>query len=99
MTAPGLRSLLDSRLISRRSLNGFSLFPIPSLEAGLRNQPREGNTMIEKKNVIVPLCAIAGIVIIECIALMNGINGRCMTAAIAGLAGIGGFTVRGFFPK
>jgi len=55
--------------------------------------------MIEKKNVIVPLCAIAGIVIIECVALMNGINGRCMTAAIAGLAGIGGFTVRGFFPK
>ena len=41
------------------------------------------------------LCAIGGIVILESIALMKGIDGTILTMVVATLAGLGGYYIRG----
>ena len=41
------------------------------------------------------LCAIGGIVILESIALMKGIDGTRLTMVVATLAGLGGYYIRG----
>ena len=41
------------------------------------------------------LCAIGGIVILESIALMKGIDGTILTMVVATLAGLGGYYMRG----
>ncbi len=41
------------------------------------------------------IAAIGGIVILESIALMNGIDGTILTMVVATLAGLGGYFVRG----
>ena len=38
--------------------------------------------------------AIGGIVILEVVALLNGINGTMLGLAIASIAGLGGYEVR-----
>jgi len=49
--------------------------------------------MIRKNYNIVPFVAIIGLVVIECIALHNGINGKLMTVVVGAIAGIGGWTL------
>jgi len=44
---------------------------------------------------IKALCAIGGIVILESIALMKGIDGTILTMVVATLAGLGGYYMRG----
>jgi len=39
------------------------------------------------------VCAIAGLVIIECVALFNGIDGTLMAIVVAAVAGLGGYSV------
>lgn len=46
-----------------------------------------------EKSWIVASTAIAGLVIMECVALMNGINGTLYTLVVAAVAGIGGFLI------
>ena len=41
------------------------------------------------------LCAIGGIVLLESIALMKGIDGTILTMVVATLAGLGGYYIRG----
>jgi len=41
------------------------------------------------------LCAIGGIVVLESIALMKGIDGTILTMVVATLAGLGGYYMRG----
>ena len=41
------------------------------------------------------LCAIGGIVLLESIALMKGIDGTILTMVVATLAGLGGYYMRG----
>ena len=41
------------------------------------------------------ICAIGGIVILESIALMKGIDGTILTMVVATLAGLGGYYMRG----
>ena len=41
------------------------------------------------------LCAIGGIVILESIALIKGIDGTILTMVVATLAGLGGYYIRG----
>ncbi|RLC76505.1 MAG: hypothetical protein DRI61_13185 [Chloroflexi bacterium] len=41
------------------------------------------------------LCAIGGIVVLESIALMKGIDGTILTMVVATLAGLGGYYIRG----
>jgi len=41
------------------------------------------------------LCAIGGIVVLESIALMKGIDGTILTMVMATLAGLGGYYIRG----
>jgi len=41
------------------------------------------------------LCAIGGIVILESIALIKGIDGTILTMVVATLAGLGGYYMRG----
>jgi len=40
------------------------------------------------------ICAIGGIVILESIALMKGIDGTILTMVVATLAGLGGYYMR-----
>ena len=44
---------------------------------------------------IKALCAIGGIVILESIALMKGIDGTILTMVVATLAGLGGYYMKG----
>ena len=44
---------------------------------------------------IKTLCAIGGIVILESIALIKGIDGTILTMVVATLAGLGGYYMRG----
>ena len=44
---------------------------------------------------IKALCAISGIVVLESIALMKGIDGTILTMVVATLAGLGGYYIRG----
>jgi len=44
---------------------------------------------------IKALCAIGGIVILESIALIKGIDGTILTMVVATLAGLGGYYMRG----
>ena len=44
---------------------------------------------------IKALCAIGGIVVLESIALMKGIDGTILTMVVATLAGLGGYYIRG----
>lgn len=44
-----------------------------------------------EKNWIVAIAAIAGLVIMECFALSNGINGTLFSLVIAAVAGVGGY--------
>ncbi len=48
-----------------------------------------------RRNMWVSIAAIAGIVLLESIAMFKGINGTTLALAIAGIAGAGGFTLRG----
>ena len=41
------------------------------------------------------LCAIGGIVILESIALIKGIDGTILTMVVATLAGLGGYYMKG----
>ena len=41
------------------------------------------------------LCAIGGIVVLESIALIKGIDGTILTMVVATLAGLGGYYIRG----
>lgn len=45
------------------------------------------------------ITAIVGIVVIECVAMMNGINGTVMSLSIAAIAGLGGFELQKVLPK
>jgi hypothetical protein len=40
------------------------------------------------------IAAIIGIVILDSVALMNGINGTYMTLAFVAIAGLGGYEIR-----
>ncbi len=55
--------------------------------------------MTEKniKSPKVVIAAIAGLVILEAIALFNGINGTLFSLVIAAVAGLGGWAIP--FPK
>lgn len=44
-----------------------------------------------KGDKIAVIAAIAGVVIMECVALCNGINGEIFTIAIAAVSGLGGY--------
>jgi len=44
---------------------------------------------------IKALCAIGGIVVLESIALLKGIDGTILTMVVATLAGLGGYYIRG----
>lgn len=46
------------------------------------------------KVLVIPGLAIIGIVTIECVALMNNINGLVLASSLALVSGIGGFTAR-----
>ena len=48
------------------------------------------------KLIIVPVVAVLGIVTIEVFALYMGINGGVMSISVAAIAGIGGYTVKGY---
>ena len=48
-----------------------------------------------RRSMWVSITAIAGIVILESIAMFKGMNGTTLALAIAGVAGAGGFTLRG----
>ena len=45
------------------------------------------------KKYIVPVSAIAAILILELAAIFNGVNGATLAGTIAIVAGIGGYTV------
>jgi len=40
------------------------------------------------------LVAIVGLVILECVAMFNGINGTVFSVVIAAIAGLGGYSLR-----
>ena len=42
---------------------------------------------------MVAVVAIAGIVILEAVAIYKGINGTALAAGVAAIAGLGGFTI------
>jgi len=42
---------------------------------------------------IKTVCAMGGIVLLECVALSQGIDGTALAAVIAVLAGLGGYTL------
>ena len=48
-----------------------------------------------KGNVVKVVAAIAGIVILDSVALMNGINGTLLLIAVVAIAGLGGYELRG----
>ncbi len=53
-----------------------------------------------RRSMWVSITAIAGIVILESIAMLKGLNGVTFSLAIMGIAGAAGFTVKTFlFPK
>ncbi len=43
---------------------------------------------------MIPIVAIGGIVIMEVVALLQGINGVLLGASIAAVAGVGGYKVK-----
>ena len=43
-----------------------------------------------------PIAAMIGIVILEAIALLKGVNGTAFSLVIAALAGLGGYEIRVF---
>jgi len=43
--------------------------------------------------------AMAGLVIIECVALFNGIDGTLMAVVIAAIAGLGGYSLAKIKPE
>lgn len=43
------------------------------------------------KSNLVPIIAIVAIVLMEAIAIANGIDGMVLTASVASVAGIGGY--------
>jgi len=45
------------------------------------------------KKYIVPITAITTILILETLAILNGVNGATLAGTIAIVAGIGGYTV------
>ncbi len=47
------------------------------------------------RTVIIPVAAIAGIVIMECTAICHGINGKLLIISMTVVAGIGGFYFKG----
>jgi len=42
----------------------------------------------------VTIAAIAAICVIECVALLKGVDGQLLSVVIAALAGLGGYTLR-----
>ena len=50
--------------------------------------------MTTKTPNIVAISAIAALVILECFALANGINGTIFTMVVAIIAGLGGYMVK-----
>jgi hypothetical protein len=47
------------------------------------------------RKAIVPVAAIAGIVIMECTAICHGIDGKLLIISMTAVAGIGGFYFKG----
>ena len=45
------------------------------------------------------ICAIIGIIILEAIALIQGIDGAILSIAIAAIAGLGGFQLKSKLTK
>jgi len=45
---------------------------------------------------LTPVVSIVGIIIVECVALSQGINGVGMATSIAAMAGLGGYGVKEF---
>ena len=45
------------------------------------------------KDIYVSLAAICGIVALETLALVNGVDGAILSLAVAAIAGIAGYTV------
>ncbi|MDD5092788.1 MAG: hypothetical protein PHV74_00180 [Dehalococcoidia bacterium] len=43
------------------------------------------------KSALPTVTAIAAIVIMECVAMCNGIDGKVLTLSVAAVAGLGGF--------
>lgn len=50
-----------------------------------------------KRNLILGLAAIAGIVILESLAIIKGVDGVAFSGAIIAIAGLGGFVVDRYF--
>ena len=50
----------------------------------------------KKQSIILGLAAIAGIVILESLAILKGIDGVAFSVAIAAIAGLGGVVVDRF---
>jgi len=50
-------------------------------------------TKKEKLDWRIPIAAIIGLVIMECVALSNGINGTVFSVVIAAVAGLGGWAL------
>ena len=45
------------------------------------------------KQALVPCVAIAGIALVECVALFMGMNGALLTLSVAAIAGLAGLTL------
>ena len=73
---------------------------IKSLPSSANTYSKDGPMSKDKIVGSLPaVCAIVAICIIEIYALSKGLNGRCMTVAVAGIAGVGGFTLKGLLEK
>lgn len=44
---------------------------------------------------MIPIAAIAGIVVVEVVALLRGVDGAILALSMATIAGIGGYKVKG----
>ena len=49
--------------------------------------------MANKNNTLIACVAIAGIALVECVALFVGINGALLTLSVAAIAGLAGLTL------
>ena len=52
----------------------------------------------KSKDRLIPLVAIAGIVVLEAIALLKGVNGVMFGTAMTVIGGIAGYTVKTLRP-
>jgi hypothetical protein len=56
-------------------------------------------TQKRRRNMWVSIAAIAGIVILESVAMFNGINGTTLSLSLGLLGTAAGFTARSIFGK